>query len=462
MNNRRSFEQYKRIMRFFTALFLLALETNVFIYVWFRYYNQELRHPFQGKGNILMILVYVILLCVFMAAFGGLKIGYMKKSHVILAQALSIVTMHIVVFVQILLISGKLYRLTFLLWVTLAMTVADIVIAAVCIQGFDWLYYKLFPPRRLLLVYQDWQPEALIEKMHSRQDKFDICEFINIEEGFEKIRERIIEYDGVILFDLHARKRNHLLKFCYDQGIRTYTTPKISDIILMHAEILHLFDTPLLLSRNFGLTVEQKLIKRTVDIVFSGAFLIIASPFMLLTAVAVKVYDRGPALFKQKRVTAGGKEFYVYKFRSMIVNAEKNGVAVLAKRNDSRITPVGKFIRATRLDELPQLWNVLKGDMSLIGPRPERPELIEQYKATMPEFTYRLKVKAGLTGYAQVYGKYNTTAYDKLKLDLMYIENYSLLMDIRIIFQTIKVVFMPESTEGVEEKAPNFPNKKQK
>ena len=134
----------------------------------------------------------------------------------------------------------------------------------------------------------------------------------------------------------------------------------------------------------------------------------------------------------------------------MIVNAEKDGVAVLASQHDSRITPVGKVIRATRLDELPQLYNILRGDMSLVGPRPERPEIMKKYEESIPEFSYRLKVKAGLTGYAQVYGKYNTTAYDKLKMDLMYIENYSLLLDIRLIFMTIKIMFMKESTEGFD------------
>ena len=171
---------------------------------------------------------------------------------------------------------------------------------------------------------------------------------------------------------------------------------------------------------------------------------------MLLTALAIKLEDHGPALFKQERVTLGGKKFYIYKFRSMIVDAEKNG-AQFSTKNDSRITKVGKFIRATRLDELPQLLNILKGDMSIVGPRPERQTYIDEFCQETPEFIYRLKVKAGLTGYAQIYGKYNTTPLDKLKLDLMYIESYSVLLDIRLIFLTLKIMFTKESTEGVEE-----------
>lgn len=436
-------------MRFFAAMILVAAQTAVFAFCWYEYFNRELRRPYVNKGNLLMIAVYVILLLVFLSAFGGLKIGYMKKSNVILSQVLSIVIMHGIILVLILMISGKLYRLKTLAMVTLGMTAVDIVIIIAYIHIFHAIYYKVFPARKMLLIYQDWPPQPLMQKMYARRDKYNICEHVNIEIGLDEIKELILKYDGVILCELHANKRNNLLKFCYKHGIRVYTTPKISDIILKNSELLHLFDTPLFLSRNHGLTFEQKLVKRLMDIAVSAVLLVLASPFMLITALAVKLYDGGPAIFKQERVTFNGKKFNVYKFRSMIVNAEKDGVAVLATQNDNRITPIGKFIRATRLDELPQLYNILRGDMSLVGPRPERPEIMEKYETTIPEFSYRLKVKAGLTGYAQVYGKYNTTAYDKLKLDLMYIEHYSLLMDLKLIFMTVKVIFMKESTEGL-------------
>jgi exopolysaccharide biosynthesis polyprenyl glycosylphosphotransferase len=449
MNQRKNFEQYKRMLRFFAAMLLVAAQTAVFAFCWYRYFNPEIRKPYENKGNLLMIAVYLALLLVFLAAFGGLKIGYMKKGNIILSQVLSIIAMHVIVLVQILLISGKLYRLPRLAGVTFVMTLVDIFIAVVFIHIFHVLYYRLFPPRKMLLIYQDRPPEPLMQKMYARRDKYNICEHVNIASGMDRVKKLILKYDGVILCDIHAKKRNNLLKYCYKYGIRVYTTPKISDIILKNSEILPLFDTPLFLSRNQGLSFEQKLVKRMMDIVISAVLLVVTSPFMLITAIAVKAYDRGPVIFKQERVTVDGRRFYVYKFRSMIVNAEKDGVAVLATQHDSRITPVGRVIRATRLDELPQLYNILKGDMSLVGPRPERPEIMEKYEDTIPEFSYRLKVKAGLTGYAQVYGKYNTTAYDKLKMDLMYIENYSLLMDIRLLFMTVKVIFMKESTEGL-------------
>jgi lipopolysaccharide/colanic/teichoic acid biosynthesis glycosyltransferase len=186
-----------------------------------------------------------------------------------------------------------------------------------------------------------------------------------------------------------------------------------------------------------------------MDIVLSSIGLIFLSPLFLLITIGIKMEDKGPVIYKQKRLTIGGREFYVYKFRSMRVDAEQDGVARLACVNDNRVTVVGNFIRKVRLDELPQLFNILKGDMSIVGPRPERPEIAQQYEKEMPEFQYRLRVKAGLTGYAQIYGKYNTTPYDKLKLDLHYIQNYSLLLDIMLIFLTTKILFMKESTEGV-------------
>ncbi len=254
----------------------------------------------------------------------------------------------------------------------------------------------------------------------------------------------------MMLYGIEEQKRNMLIKYCYERSIRIYVAPEITDILLRGADKLHSFDTPFLLLRNYGISFEQRVLKRIMDILISGVLLILALPVMLVTALAIRIEDHGPALFKQERVTVNGKKFFIYKFRSMIVDAEKNG-AQFSSKNDSRITKVGKFIRATRLDELPQLLNILKGDMSIVGPRPERQQYIEEFCRETPEFIYRLKVKAGLTGYAQIYGKYNTTPLDKLKLDLMYIETYSVFMDIRLIFLTLKIMFTKESTEGVED-----------
>ena len=333
------------------------------------------------------------------------------------------------------------------------LTVSEVILIYAFSYIFDFILNVLFPPRELLVIYGEYPFQPICNKIESRKDKFLIGGSMNVSAGWEALQKEIDKFKdgGVVISDVHSEMRNRILKYCYAKEIRVYITPKVSDILLRNAEPLHMFDTPLMLVRGSGLTIGQKFFKRLTDIVISLIMIVIASPFMLVAAILIKSYDHGPVLFKQKRLTEGRKEFYVYKFRSMIVDAEKDGVARLASANDSRITPVGKFIRATRMDELPQLFNILKGDMSIVGPRPERPEIAEEYEKEIPEFAYRLKVKAGLTGYAQIYGKYNTTAYDKLKLDLMYIEGYHILIDFKLILTTIKIIFMKESTEGVEE-----------
>ncbi len=291
-------------------------------------------------------------------------------------------------------------------------------------------------------------------KMSQRVDKYMICESVSVSESEDKVRELIEKYEGIIICDIPAELRNDYLKFCFERSIRAYIAPKISDIIIRGADDIRLFDTPLLLCRNYGLDFESRLVKRIFDIVFSLVCIVLLSPFMIVSAIAVKLYDGGPVFYKQKRLTIDEREFDVLKFRSMIVDAEKDGKARLASEEDDRITPVGKVLRKFRIDEFPQFFNILKGDMSVVGPRPERPELTEEYKKDMPEFGFRLKVKAGLTGYAQVTGVYDTTPYDKLKMDLMYIENFSMRMDLQIILMTLKTMLFPpknnaESAEAV-------------
>ena len=323
------------------------------------------------------------------------------------------------------------------------MTAVDLIIIALWIMVNNKLYLHFYPPRKLIIIYGSRNAETLTNKMSMREDKYMICESINIHENIEKIKKEILKFEGVIICDISGQIRNDIIKYCFDNSIRAYISPKISDIIIRGGEEITLFDTPLLLCRNGGLSLEQRIIKRIFDIVVSIVGVVALSPVMLLIALAIKIDDGGKILYKQKRLTIDAKEFYVYKFRSMIADAEKDGVPRLATDKDSRVTRVGKFLRKCRLDELPQLINILKGDMSIVGPRPERPELTEKYEREMPEFKFRLKVKAGLTGYAQVTGVYDTTPYDKLKMDLMYIEKYSFVMDLRIVLMTIKTMIFP-------------------
>ena len=200
------------------------------------------------------------------------------------------------------------------------------------------------------------------------------------------------------------------------------------------------------------LTAEQRVLKRILDIAVAVIALIILSPVMLITAVMIKLDSKGPVLYSQERVGLYGKIFFVHKFRSMKQDAEAKCGPVLAAEGDTRITKFGRLMRATRLDELPQLFNVLKGEMSIVGPRPERPFFVKQFIAQKPEYDYRHNVKPGITGLAQIAGKYNTSAYDKLIYDLLYIQDFSVKTDLMIMLQTFKVLLTKSSTEGVQGK----------
>ena len=442
----KDFEPYKRILRFLAAMIMVIGVTMVFMYTWKEYYNDGIVFPFYSKGHWMMSAIYAFFLIIFSYIYGGMKLGYLKRENIMFSQVLAVLCANILGYLETVLLSARFVDVMPIIVTTLI----DIILVFVWSIITDALFKKMFPPRRLLLLYEDYTAEDMMIKMQSRKDRFEIAEMLDVSTGWEVIIEKIEKYDAVLIYDVHSLLRNKILKYCYSKSIRVYMTPKISDVIVRSSDNIHLFDTPLLLARNTGLTFEQKVLKR--GIVFAVVVLVLSSPFMLLTALAIKLYDGGPVLFKQDRATINGKVFKIHKFRSMIVDAEKEGLSIPASEKDPRITPIGHVIRKLRLDELPQVFDILAGNMSVVGPRPERVEHVEKYTADIPEFAYRLKVKGGLTGYAQIYGKYNTTAYDKLKLDLMYIQNYSVLLDIKLILMTIKIMFMKESTEGFDEK----------
>lgn len=443
----RNYNQYKRLIKFIFSFNAVFLVVAVYCYVWYGYYNQIIEKPFWRRGNWLVVALYAALLIFFYRTYGAFKIAYLKKGNLIWSQILSIIFVNIITYIQISLLDQKFHPV----YPMALMTAAEFMIVALWANVFHWIYQKLFPPRKMLLIYGERPAFHLREKINSREDKYFLAGAVHINTGIERIMEQARAYDAVIIGDIPAHERNQLMKLCYRNAIRTYTVPKISDILLRTSSELDIFDSPLLLSRNEDMQIEQIFAKRLMDIVFSLAGLVISSPFFVIIGLMIKCTDHGPVFYRQDRLTKDRKVFSICKFRTMIQDAEKDTGARLASENDDRILPVGRFLRRTRLDELPQLWNILKGDMSMVGPRPERPELAREIEEEIPEFCYRLKVKAGLTGYAQIYGKYNTTFYDKLKLDLSYIRNYSLFLDLKLILMTPKIMFMKESTEGVKE-----------
>ena len=444
-------EQYKKLIRSIIVILLVACETIIFMHYWINIYNKYTVFPFFQKGHWMMAAMYIIYQIIFLYIFGGLKVGYLKKANIIFSQVLAMLGSNVIIYLQIVLLSVRFVNIVPMMKATLV-DICVVVIVAIISES---IFRKLFPPRELIVLYEDYDPDEFIKKMNSRKDKYIIKQKLNVSDGLNKIKKDNIQSQGVVIYDVHSELRNVILKMCYENDIRAYSTTKISDILIRGAESLHLFDTPLLLYRNNGLNFEQRFVKRTMDIVVSLLMLIITSPIFLCAAIAIKMYDGGPVFYRQARYTLNGKVFNIYKFRSMIVDAEKDGKSQPATDHDPRITPVGRVLRATRLDELPQLIDILIGNMSLVGPRPERIEHVDKYSEDIPEFKYRLKVRGGLTGYAQLYGKYNTSPYDKLQLDLIYIQNYSIFLDIRLIFMTLKIMFMKESTEGFSEQQKN-------
>lgn len=443
-------ERAKIVYRGIWQVLITGIILFPFIYVWEHSLNVLLDRQYLNKGNILMWGVYLVLLILFLYVLGGYHIGRQKKSNLIISQTMGLFCTNSMEVVLTVLMVGRVKYIDEIVWGYVKLSVVQVALLFVLsVLGID-LYRKIFPPYRMLQIYGT-HINKLSDKMNARGDKYHIEGKISCEEDLSVISREIERYDAVLINDVPSEKRNKILKVCFEQSRRVYFTPKISDIIVKSSDELNLFDTPLYYCRNQGMSVSQRFIKRLIDMIVALVGILITSPIMLVTAIAIYAYDRGPVFYRQTRCTIGGKEFRIFKFRSMITNAEKDGKARLATEHDNRITPVGRVIRAARIDELPQFFNILAGDMSVVGPRPERPEILREYCREVPEFAYRLRVKAGLTGYAQVFGKYNTTSYDKLKLDLIYVNKCSVLMDIRLILLTLKVIFLKDSTEGLDE-----------
>lgn len=452
----RKLETSKRIILLALSGVCLALETLVFVYYWKTNFSPSITAstgvPYYWRADALQIAFYVVMLFFFSHMYGGMRIGYLKNAEVIFSQAFASLAADVLLYGQLSIMAKQFFVPTCFIY----QIVWQLVIILIWNNIAYWIYKSIFPPRKMLLIHGDRPIENIVTKFEGRKDKYDIVRYVHVGQGLESLYKEITdgydrkEFNAVVIWDIPTQERNNLMKFCYAKSVRVYMMPKITDVIVRGTEELHLFDTPILLTREYSLTVEQRFVKRTIDLVFALLLFVITSPIMLFTAIAIRVYDGGPVLYKQVRCTQNQRQFHILKFRSMRVDAEKDGVARLAQKHDDRITPIGRFIRKVRIDELPQLINIIKGDMSFIGPRPERPEIIAQYMEVMPEFAFRMKVKAGLAGYAQVYGKYNTTPYDKLKLDLTYIENYSTWLDLQLMLLTLKVLFWPDSTEGVE------------
>lgn len=417
-----------------------------FLICWTLYYEPRTTTVESKQVSVLVMITFFFICYYFGQRLDCFRVSILQIRDVIFGEVLATMITDIIMYILIWMLSIHLPNLIpgLITW------------GGQCVIGVIWAYvmhqsyFSTHPPLRTIVIYDERMGMENLIHTYGLEKRFNIKTVYPVESIMDKL-EVMEEFDAAFLCGIHSRERNIILKHCINHKIKLFMIPRIADVMMRGSEQIHMLHLPILKTQRYKPSIEYQIIKRTMDIVVSGIATIVLSPLFLITAIAVKS-DGGPAFYKQKRLTKDGKVFEILKFRSMRVDAEKYSGAVLsAGENDPRITKVGRIIRACRLDELPQLLNILKGDMSLVGPRPERPELQKEIEKEVPEFGLRLQAKAGLTGYAQVYGKYNTTFYDKLLMDLMYISKPSILEDFTIMLATVKILTSKESTEGVGE-----------
>jgi len=434
----------KTVMLSIKALIVASI-LLVFIQIWTSYYPDAI---FYRNGNYLIVFSYLLLLGIFSSNFGAFKIGIYRIHEIVYYFSISIIFTEIFVYFELSLIAKYLLNPLPLIFGFITQLIF-VILGSICANQ---IYFSLYKARRMLAIFSDSESFNLIKKMGEIPARFKIEQGVNANTTpIDEIKRLIDKYECVIIANIDKNIEQEIFLYCYASQKRTYLLPSITDIIVNNSYEIQVSDTPLLMSRNRGLTTEQRILKRFLDILITSVLLIITLPVMFFTAIAILIDDGRPIFFRQNRVTRNGKIFNIIKFRSMIVNADKNG-AKKAEIGDERITRVGKVIRPFRIDELPQLFNVLKGDMSIVGPRPERVENVYEYSSRYPEFDLRHKVKAGITGFAQIYGKYNTSPKDKLSMDLFYIETYSPLRDLKLMALTVKTIFSKSSSEGFSSK----------
>lgn len=421
--------------------------TIPFAACWYGYYAKQMILPFALKDHALMLIFFMLFYFLFARVYDAFLVSLNRISEMIYSQVLAALLADGSIYLVMALQVRKLLSI----FPGVGAIVCQIVMAALwSVLAHRW-YFHAFPPQKTIIVYDVREGMEKLINQYDLEKKFEVKEVMQVKQCLSRL-DHLDQIETVFLSGIHSHDRNIILKYCVEHRVNVYVIPRVGDVIMSGAVQMHMFHLPMLRVGRYNPPPEYLFMKRLIDLVVAALAAVILSPVMLITAAAIKAYDKGPVFYKQTRLTKDGREFEVLKFRSMKVNAEKDGIARLSSgENDPRITPVGRVIRMCRIDELPQIFNILSGDMTIVGPRPERPSIAADYEAAMPEFRLRLQARAGLTGYAQVYGKYNTTPYDKLQMDLMYISHPSIWEDLKIMFATVKILFMPESTEGVAE-----------
>lgn len=446
-------DQYRKNL-YITALkslhFIISVALFWVFWMLFRYGNLFPERDVAYRYNHIVTFSYAIGLFFFNRTYNSYLMGYSRIRDLVFRQTLSQFLTIFIIYIGVSL--GWSHWHSPILF--LIMFVLQFVVNILWSYLANGIFYKLNPSKKTILIYRNEVDKLRFGNISGKPTErlYTIVNELKYNGSFTELRDHLEGYEAIFVAGVNSQCRNGILKYCKEQNIQGFFLPHVGDVIMQEAIHIQSFDSPVMSVTRSVPNPEYRIIKRAFDFCASLAGIILLSPIFLVTAIAIKLYDGGPALYKQVRLTRDGKQFKILKFRSMRVDAEKDGVARLSSgENDDRITPIGKIVRKCRLDELPQLLNILKGDMSIVGPRPERPEIAEQYYKTIPDFKLRLQVKAGLTGYAQVYGKYNTDPYEKVQFDLLYINNMSILTDLRLMFATAGILFKKESTQGIIE-----------
>jgi len=427
---------------FFTILGVFFVGQNVF-------YEQTL---FYFWGNYVVLLIYTANLYFTSKIYHSFNFGNAELHEIILSWVLCLFMMNALQYLMLSLLESMMLPVAGFL-IVLAVQYALVIPLTILI---DKLYFQLNPAQKAIIIHGNEEKareyRSIIEK---HRKKFEISLVISQDEPTETLLRHIEGSESIFILDVAEKKRESLLEYCFLHNKRTYILPTFTSVLLNTAGITWISNTPMYLPKSPEPDLGIRFVKRSIDIIFSLLAIILLSWLMLIIWITITLYDRRSAIYRQVRVTKNGKKFTLYKFRSMRPDAEDDGIPRLTNKDDDRITPFGRFIRRTRIDEIPQLFNVLSGTMSLVGPRPERPEITKQYEEIYPNFSFRTKVKAGITGLAQIYGKYNTAPEEKLFLDIMYIETLSIRQDIKLLMQTLKVIFSFSSTEGISNGSTN-------
>lgn len=439
-----SSEQKREAIVFFCYLLLIGIDTVVFGIVWNSYYNARLFSVNSAIITGLFLITYTSLA----RLYSGFDIKMQRIQELVYSHIITSFMTGTLIYLVTWVIEKEMPNMLPIFGCICFWSVVSVLWAYWTVR----LMKRIIVPGRALAVYDNLIAYKNGIRMSSKLDwRFSLEKEISIGEGLARIFDELDSglYNFVFLLGVASSERNDIIKYCISNDIEVCVRPNIGDFLIQSGHIAQIDHLPVMFLGRGKSGVFYLGLKRFLDIFFSFLALFVLSPVLLLTALAIKLEDGGVIFYKQDRYTINGKVFSIYKFRSMKENADNGGTeGIITLQNDARITRVGRVIRRCRIDELPQLLNILKGDMSIVGPRPERIEAADIYQKDIPEFKLRLQVKAGLTGYAQVYGKANSDPYDKLQMDLYYIGQQSIVTDMKIVLATIKIVFMPESTEG--------------